>query len=386
MKLQFLPLPLSTTTLIGIVLQLCIPTLHAADLELSADEAGRLGVRTEQPRAVANRAVLSAPGRIVVPPGQDRVVAAVQAGLLTQLFVGSGDQVAVDTPLAEITSPELMTLQTRFLDAHTALGVARAAAERDRGLLEDGIISQRRLQATEAALAAAEAEHGNALSLLKMSGMTTPEVDALLQDKSLSARVLLRAPSPGEVLEVYGRVGERFDALAPVVRIAALEPLWLVLTVPESQAGLVQPDMLVIVDQQVPSGAAAPDSAPSGRVLQVGSMVHPASQSVDVRALLASGGLRLRPGQQVNARLFAPCRGAAGGPCLAVPRAALMRHRDATWIVRRGRAGFRVDAVVPIAEDADYAYFSGALAADDEVVVGGIAALKALWLAEQQDG
>jgi cobalt-zinc-cadmium efflux system membrane fusion protein len=187
---------------------------------------------------------------------------------------------------------------------------------------------------------------------------------------------VLRATLTGVVTAVHSSVGGRVDALDPVLAVADLAELWLEIRVPQEVAARVARGMSVTVEP--PGGAPV-----SGTVTTVGGVVDPDTQTVLVRATVRNESGSLRAGQFLMAHIQARL---PSGHALSVPAAAVTRHGDRILLFVRRGGNVDVQAIEVLADDGRRVYVSGGLDAAARVAVDGISALKALWLAGDEEG
>jgi len=86
------------------------------------------------------------PGRVAVPNGQLRVVAARQGGVVERLIVAESERVASGQVLARLQSPDLISAQRSYREALTRLALAESEVARERMLHREGVIAERRLR------------------------------------------------------------------------------------------------------------------------------------------------------------------------------------------------------------------------------------------------
>jgi RND family efflux transporter MFP subunit len=322
-------------------------------IELQPAQVQALGIATQGAEGGAAVPLATHPGRVVVPPAQQRVVAAPLAALVASLPVAAGDVVRAGQVLGVLRSAEAQALQREALQAGSQEALTRSALRRDEALHAEGLIADARLEASRAAHRQALAQAQERRQALQLAGAHGDELT-------------LRSPIPGTVLEVAATVGQRVEAAAPLLRVAQLAPLWLELQVPAALADALRPgDTLHVAGREA-----------SGRVLRVGAAADPATQSVLVRAELAAGA-RLRPGEVVEVALARPGAGAPSA-VVQVPSAALVRQGDgAAVFVQHGSGRYELVPVRQLSSAGGRSVVSG-LAPGAAVVVQGTAALLAL--------
>jgi cobalt-zinc-cadmium efflux system membrane fusion protein len=350
----------------------------AADGEFPVTDAelARLGVALTTAEPVDLVELAAAPAKVVVPPTRQALASAPVAGVIARLLAAEGDVVVAGQALAELDSTDYVDRQRDFLDASAAAELAGAQEARDRGLFDEGIIAERRLAEARAAASAARARLEQARAQLTLAGLSAAELSRLAASRQLQTRLVLKAPLAGVVTAVHGGVGGRVDALDPVLAVADLRELWLEIRLPQESAARAAPGMSVTVEP--PGGAPI-----TGVVTTIGGVVDPVTQTVLVRATVDNSGGRLRAGQFLTARIRAR---PASGTALAVPAAAVTRHEGTTLVFVRRGGNVEARPVELLADDGQRVYVSAGLDAQARVAVQGISALKALWLASEEEG
>lgn len=331
--------------------------LAAAGAATAADVVREIVLTPQQLQSAGLRSVAAAsaaqggtryPGSVVVPPRQQRVVAAPLAGLVLSVAVSAGDTVRAGQLLAVIQSPQARELQAEWNVSRLQAEQAELTLARDEQLFREGLIPQARLEASrmQVRLAATQRDERRA---------------ALLQAAADGGLIRLTAPIGGVVLERSASVGQRLETAAPLLRLAQLSPLWLELQVPVAEAAALRVGAAVTVDGQ----------PGTGRVIAHGAVVDATAQTVTVRAELPGG--TLKPGQAVEARVAA---GDGGGRPL--PPAAVLREGGRSFVfVEIGAGRFAAQPVQVRRSTADAVLVSG-LPPQARVVVAGTASLKAL--------
>ena len=196
-------------------------------IKISEQLFGNLGVTLGKLEVVTQIPLLTAPAKVVVPPAQEFVVSASQAGLITKLNAAIGDKVKKVAVLAELNSSDLLSMQRLYLKALSELQLSAVFYQRDKKLLQEGVIADRRWQETQAQHEAFLSEANEHKQLLQIAGMTDGEIAQLGKTRHLSSQLSLHAPITGVIMERMAVAGERIGSLAPVYRLANLDELWL---------------------------------------------------------------------------------------------------------------------------------------------------------------
>lgn len=335
-------------------------------IPLTDTQRTALGIQTVAVEAAGDRVSASLPGKVTVPNAQLHVLTAPQGGLVARLLVAEGESVADGQPLIEIESPQLMALQSDYLETWPRHELALANYRRDRQLFEEGIIAERRLMESRADYQSVSAALAHVRGQLQLAGMDDAALDDLRSRRALSGTLTVRAPFDGVVLAQLVTAGTRVEAADPLYRIGKLDPLWVEVHVPIDKAADIRPGQRVIVVE--------PDV--SGPVITVGRMVHGSDQGVLVRAEISDGVERLRPGQFVQVLLAT----GAGERHFRVPRSALVYRDGVSYVFAADPAGFVPVPARVLSEEPAHAIVEAELAPDAVIAVSGTAAIKAAWL------
>lgn len=339
-------------------------------LVLSAAETKRLGVEFTRPVRSGGNADLALPARVTVPPMAMSAVSAAFAAEIERLWKASGEAVIAGEPLVRLRSPDLITAQGEFLRHNAALALQRSAYARDEALAEAGAIAGKRLEETSAALREARVNSAASRARLQAIGMTDAELDELARSGQMHDALDLRAPHDGYVLEKFAEVGQRVEAMTLIYRLARADRLWLEVRAPAERAVEFDTAQQLFVD-------ATPAPA---TIIHIGYEVDTHDNTILVRAGFDAAPAALRPGQFVMARWQG-----SGDGTLEVPSKAPFHHAGQDYVFVRTEAGLLACPVTVSSRTGERVRISGGLNGDDWIVSAGTAALKALWLSQQEE-
>lgn len=229
-----------------------------------------------------------------------------------------GDRVAAKQPLLTIESPELGKARAALATARARAATARAAWERKKALADERIVSQREALEAKADAAAADAELAAASSSLSALGAEPQPKDAS------GAKLVLRSPLAGTVIERKAVLGQMADTSTPLFRVGDLSRLWLTVHAFERDAVRVQRGAEARL-----TFAALPGQTFKAKVGLVGSEVSAASRTVPVRLEIDNSRGLLKPGMSASADL--PL-GEGGGKVTTAPAAALQRLENGWYV------------------------------------------------------
>lgn len=349
-------------------------TASGEEISISTVAIDNLGIRLASPEQTTEVAASQGTAKVVVPPAGEAVVGAPQAGLLTGLNVAAGDEVVRDQVLAELRSPEFLSLQREFLDALNTHRLAQSELERDKQLHLEGIVSARRLEETTTRARIAEAGLNEHRQLLRIAGLDDAEIGSLEAQQALLASLKIRAPFNGIIVARLATTGQRVDAMSPIYRLADLSELWLEIAVPQERLAAVQRGMRVT----------AFDEAFEGEVTRIGRAIDASTQTVTVRARVTRGADSLSPGQVVGVEIVRESEALDDARVWTVPAMSVTRSSGRSYVFVRTERGFDVREVVIVGTSDSHAHVVADFSPDDLVAASGIPALKALWIADEE--
>lgn len=334
---------------------------------VSTAQMQALGIQLQRLDVKADVAGLTYPGRVVVPPRQQQVVSAPLAGLVDQLLVSENDRVKAGQPLIRVLSPEIGELQLGLMEATSRQNLASKTLQRERQLLSEGIIPERRVQEAEAAAAEASARKRQAEAALRLAGFDDGTIRKLAAGgTAVESGVVLRAKAAGLVTELTARPGQRVQQADKLMQVADTTTLWIDVQVPVARQAEVATTKgagikLVGYDDV------------EATVMSIGSAVGD-GQTVVLRAEVRSGAQSLRAGAFVQTRLpFAANTG------WAVPIGAVARDDGKAYVFVRTQGGFTATPVTVVSSGGQSLRVSGSLQAGQQIAVTSVIALKAAW-------
>jgi len=351
-------------------------------IKLAADHISNLGVTLGKAIAVTHVPMLYAPAKVVVPPAKEFIVSASQAGLVVNLNAAIGDKVKQGQVLATLNSSDLLSTQQLYLQANSDLELQQFAYKRDKKLVDEGVIAERRWLETRSVYNAAASAASEHRQLLAIAGMTDSEINQLIQSRHLSGLLSIRSPINGVVMERLAVAGAKVDSLAPLYRIANLDELWLEINIPQERLGQIKLGDKVLLEQPAADAQQleqrqTPVTMPiRAEISLLGQNVNPENQTILARAVIHGEQSDVRPGQRINIQIIQPNSGVA----FTVPNTAIAQQAGKSYIFVRNDEGFIAQEVTVIGKQGEDATISSALSGNEDIALTGAVALKANWL------
>jgi len=313
-----------------------------ASVTLTAEAVAAADIRTETAavRAVARR--IAATGELEWNARRVVHLTARTPGRLERVLAVRGDRVRAGQLLAEIYSPDFLTLQAEYRQA-------AARAKRHAG--------------DAAEEAPARAILAGARERLALLGVPAAEIERL--DGGAEPRPLLavHAPIGGTVLESGVVTGDAVGLGTSLFRLADPSTLWARLHILEKDVGSLEAGTEVVL-----SPVAYPGQEFRVKIVRIGDVIDPSRRTVDGRVEIANPAGKLKAGMYVQASV------AAGGerPALVIPEVSVQNDEghtvvfvktgERTFVRREVRTGEKFGGTVEILEG---------LAAGETVVTSG---------------
>lgn len=305
------------------------------------------------------------PAEVVVPNSQLKVIGALQGGLVESLMVAEGDNVKQGQTLAVIQSPGLLELQRDLLQTLTQLNLAKSTLDRDKQLLDEGIIPKRRYLESRSTWQELVTQKEQQEATLQFSGMSSTAITELEKKRKLNSTLIVTAPFDGVLLEQMAIPGQKLETADPLFQIGKLSPLWLEIHVPvEVVSEVLIGDTISVEDMNI-----------DGEIITIGRKVHAADQGTLIRAVVKDNIEQLRPGQFVQARLVLNSNKQQR---YLVPRKAIVRLDQKTMIFIKTEQGFQAIDVNVVGSREGQQIITSGQTITTPIVIGGAVSLKAI--------
>ena len=304
--------------------------------------------------AVETRSVsaeIVATGELVPPDDGVARLGGKVAGRMTRLVKGVGDRVKKGELLALIDSPELGRAKADYISAAAAAKIAKETVEREKGLYDKKISSERDWRMAEAEATKTRADRDAAELRLHTLGMTDDQLDNLSGAQHFGTSVSLTSPIDGVVAERPVSVGQMVQPQDLAFVIMDLRKVWVMVDVYERD--LAQLKIGAKVETRVQAWG---DRVFLGAVDVIGAALEKKSRTIKVRVVLDNADGALKPGMFAQVKLAGSTGEAREG--LYVPAAAVQRDGDTmvvfvptgerTFALRKIEQGVTTDAWIEV--------------------------------------
>ena len=299
------------------------------------------------------------------------------------ILVQLGDQVKLEQPLALLDSIELGQKKSAFLQAMTNRDVDQRNFERQKGLFEQRISSEKEYLEAKGAYEKNFAAYRAAYEALRLIGLSDEVINKINwseKGKPLSSFLLL-APQAGTVIERPFTRGELITPKDNAFTIADLSTVWFLLDIYEQHLAVVKvgSEVKITVD-------AYPGETFRGKIIYLDNVVNPDTRTVDARVEISNPDRRLRPGMFARATLTL-VSGNEGEKVIAVPQDAIQQVDDKPVAFVEERPGsYLVRQVVVGRRSGQDVEVRSGLSEGERIVTQGSFYLKSVLLKEQIAG
>lgn len=260
---------------------------------LTPEAIERAGIRLSPVTAGTGGSILRLPGIIEPNAYKQVVVTSLVAGRITQVRVELGQSVRRGQEMAEIFSPELSEVETRYISARAELDAHERELQRTEKLVEIGAASRQELERLHAEHTSKLTAVESARSRLELLGLSGSAVAGLATGKDVGAVIAVPAPITGVVTERLANPGLNVDSASKMFTVVDLSTVWVVADVYEKDFSRVQVGSTASVTTK-----AYPDVLP-GRVSYIDPQVDSTTRTAKVRIEVSN------PRQQLRLGMFA---------------------------------------------------------------------------------
>ncbi len=244
-------------------------------------------------------------------------------GVIRRVKHDVGDRVEAGDVLVELHSADVASAKSDYLAARVDRDIRQQVFEREKRLREQNIVAEKDYLEARAALRTADLVVNNLHQRLINLGFTEDRVEQIKQDQDTSARLEVRAPFAGTIVERDAVVGESVEVGRPVFTVADLSSRWLILSTPARHTPYVRTGQQLTAQFEE-----LPGTRVSGKITWIDTSIDPRSRMVKARALVTDGAEQIKTGLFGKAKIMFDDR----RPVTIVPRDAVQRHQGGTFV------------------------------------------------------
>lgn len=271
-----------------------------AGVSISARQQQNLGIRTARAEMRELAAPFTAWATVQNDERASEIIPSPASGVVEKLYVRAPLQaVKKGEPLAQLWIPEWTAAQQEYLAVRSLGDRALTTAARER---------------------------------LALQFMPEEIVRRVERSGKPQTRLVLRAGRDGYVAKLDTRAGAQVSATAPLFELASLDPVWVVVDYPQSQAQALRQGAAVSATAE-----SYPGEVFNGNVSELLPALESTTRTLQARIVIANPDQKLRPGMYLAIHRDAQNTDA---PRLAIPEEALIETGSASRVLVAQEKGF----------------------------------------------
>jgi membrane fusion protein, heavy metal efflux system len=334
--------------------EVAAPAIQGTQLRYPANHPQLTLLKLTDVRA-ATAVTLELPARLIWNEARTQRIYAPLAGRVTAIRADVGQAVKVGSVLATLASPDLGQAQSEAARASIDVQLATKTLNRQKELLEAGVLARKDFDQAEADLARAQAEASRAAARTRLYGGGANVNQQLAITSGVSGLVVERNLNPGQEL----RPDQSGVGVPALFVLSDPTSLWVQIDARETDIGVLK--IGSTFDLVVPALAGEKFT---GKVVAMSDAIDPATRTIKVRGEVANPGRRLKAEMLATAQME---RHLGGG--LVVPSSAVvLRNGQHVVYVQTAAGVFEPRDVRLTFQDSKQAVIARGLEVGDKVV------------------
>ncbi|HET8855635.1 MAG TPA: efflux RND transporter periplasmic adaptor subunit [Salinimicrobium sp.] len=311
---------------------------------LTQNQFEALGMEIDTLKQRTMSGYVEANGELEVPPQNEASVTAVLGANVSEIMVIEGEQVREDQILAYITHPDIIDVQTDFLNAANQLNFQEKEFKRHQKLYEAGVGSGESFQRAEAAYKSAQGLVNGLKAQLRLLNLN-PEV---ILKGNIYQRIPVLSPISGAISEVNVKTGQFVQPQKSMFEIVNTDHVHADLMVFEEDVSEIE------VGQEVNlSVGSSPGIKLKASILSISKTFEEDPKAVHVHAEIENKPENLIPGMYVRGRINVD-----NSETTALPESAINRDGETFFVFKAEPEGeawsFKPVEVITGTSDGDW--------------------------------
>jgi membrane fusion protein, heavy metal efflux system len=269
-----------------------------SEVKIAKDRLELINLKTEEVRRRVVSHHINATAEIQFNANELFHVSPRIQGRVVEILADFGDEMVDGQKLAVLDSIELGEARSIYLRAETKMKVAQANYERENGLWEKKISSEKEMLNAKGEYFIAKAEFEAAENKLHLLGLSEDDIQSIVSTLHTHEHFPLLSPYKGTVIEKHITLGELVDPEDTLFTIANLDILWIMLDIYEKDLARIELRQEVNIYVTAYSGDIF-----NGQITFISNVVEKATRTVKVRVEIDNSKRKLKPGMFATARI-----------------------------------------------------------------------------------
>ena len=299
---------------------------------------------------------LSASGVVKAIPNNYAQIASPFAGRIIKSFIRLGQQVSVNAPIFEISSPSFFEAGKAYYQSKQEMQLAEKNLRRQQDLLKNGVGIQKDMEEAEVTFEVSKRTYENSIASLNVYHVNPDEL-------VLGQPLIVRSPIAGEVISDNIVIGQylREDA-GPVSIVAELGKVWVVGQVKEKDISNIHESDGVDI-----AVAGIPDLTIPGVVYHISEMLDETTRSVEVFIECENKGHNLKPGMYATVQFSEKADNS-----ILIPAGAVLQMEESSFVFVKTNGNRYLKRLIETAgTDNDRIILKSGLKTDEQIVTDG---------------
>lgn len=267
---------------------------HGEEAMLSAERFRELGMKIDTLGKRQLSTFVNANGTLEVPPQNEATITTALGANISEILVIEGDKVNKGETVAYISHPNLIQLQTEFLEAYNRLGLLEKEFNRQKKLYEAGVTSGMEFQQAESNFQVAQSLVSSLETQLQMLGANPQQIVS----GNIYKRFPLKSPIDGAVQEIHVVTGQYVQPQTDLFEIVNTRHVHVDLMVFEENIIELETGQKVYFETNAVS-----DTTFTAEIISIGKNFEEGPKAVHVHAEIEGHTKNLIPGMYVSARI-----------------------------------------------------------------------------------
>lgn len=268
---------------------------HSDHIELSTSQLSDLNITID---TISNRNMsgyIEVNGTLGVPPQNEAVITTTIGANISQIKVIEGDYVKKGQVVAYITHPDIITIQTDYLQTLNKLSFLEQDFKRQQTLYDQGVASGRDYQQAKATFNSTSGLAKGYTSQLRLLGLSPQQIKV----GNIAESAPLRSPINGYIEKVFVKSGQYAQPQTPLIEIVNTEHIHLDLMVYEKDISKVKNGQTVRFNVE-----SIGNTELTAKIYSVGKTFEDGPKALHIHAEIENKNNQLIPGMYVNAQII----------------------------------------------------------------------------------
>lgn len=259
-------------------------------------------------------AYVEASGQLEVPPQNEATVTAIIGANVVSIEVIEGNEVEKGQVLAYISHPDLVSLQTDYLNSWSQLQYLEKDYQRQKKLYEENVGSAKSFESVQASYISSKGVCQGYEAKMALVGLDASKV----RTGAISARIPVKSPIDGHIMGVDVKIGQYVQPQTELFEIVNIDHIHADLMVFEKDMHLIE------VGQKVRfSVESIPEKELEATIYSMGKAFEQEPKAVHLHADIGTKEGLLIPGTFIRGRILI-----SEDKSLALPEEAIVREGD----------------------------------------------------------